>query len=323
MKRDLFDSADMRQCFAHSRLVIGVPIYNEARHLVECLESIRGQSDPDFLVILSDNSSTDASIKICDSVVKADSRFVLVRHLNNRGSVANLNYLRRVSSSPYFAWVGAHDVLGAEYVSSHLRTLHGDDRAAVSFSPFSWIDEHSRRLPDSCPVGLGDIRGPGWWRYLWSLTSGDVSAIHGVFRRSMMPSSNMEPCTGTDHVFLSDTLRHGYAIATKERHYLRRDLARADDSKYLERITGVAGRSGLARDPAEIIRAHRRLIGTFSLGPRSSMVLAGVAVALLRAQWVARPVPLWYRLGPINVWRALKFRHRLFRAISDQFGTGD
>lgn len=318
MKRALLDSADMRKLLHHHRLVIGVPIFNEVRHLADCLESIRSQSDRDFLVILSDNASTDGCIDICESAVKSDSRFILVRHQSNRGSVANFNYLRRASSSPFFAWVGAHDVLGADYVSAHLRALHCDARAAVSFSPFSWIDKRSMRVSNSCPVGLGDIRGPGWWRYLWSLTSGDVSAIHGVFRRSMMPSFDLEPCTGTDHVFLSDTLRHGYAIATKGRHYFRRDLARADDGGYMERVTGV---SGITRDRADIVQAHQRLIGTFGLGRWSSSALACIALALLKAQWVARPVPLWYRLGPLNVWRAIKVRHRLAHAISDWFSA--
>ncbi len=312
MKPDPVDSSNEAIEVFHPRLVIGIPIYNEARYLAECLESVRLQSDPDFRVLLADNASSDGSVAVCEAMARRDKRFKLVKHPVNRGAVANFNFLRRASGSPYFAWVGAHDVLGVDYVFTHTRALECHLGAAVSFSYFAWIDEFADRLPDSAPVGLGDIRGPGWWRYLWSLTSGDVSAIHGVFRRSCLPSVDFESIAGCDHVILSGALNHGWALASLRRHYLRRDMRRLDRPDYMERLTGAPSAT---KDPVALLGAHSRLIDSFALDSMSHDALTRAADALLRAAWITHPTPLWYRLGVYNVWQGRRARYRISSAL--------
>ena len=51
-----------------------VPVYNTAAHLSSCIESILGQTCPDFELILVDDGSTDQSGAICDQFALADSR---------------------------------------------------------------------------------------------------------------------------------------------------------------------------------------------------------------------------------------------------------
>ena len=42
-------------------LTIGMPIYNQEKHLSYSLESILGQTYSDFILLISDNASTDAT----------------------------------------------------------------------------------------------------------------------------------------------------------------------------------------------------------------------------------------------------------------------
>ena len=61
-----------------------VPVYNTAKYLCRCLDSILQQSFNDFEVLLVDDGSTDGSGDICDEYAVKDSR-VRVFHKENGG----------------------------------------------------------------------------------------------------------------------------------------------------------------------------------------------------------------------------------------------
>ena len=44
-----------------------VPVYNVRKYLDECVESLIGQSIPDYEVVLVDDGSTDGSGEMCDA----------------------------------------------------------------------------------------------------------------------------------------------------------------------------------------------------------------------------------------------------------------
>ena len=61
-----------------------VPVYNIAKYLPSCIESILSQSFRDFELLLVDDGSTDDSGRICDKYAEEDSR-IRVFHKNNEG----------------------------------------------------------------------------------------------------------------------------------------------------------------------------------------------------------------------------------------------
>ena len=61
-----------------------VPVYNTAKYLCRCLDSILQQSFNDFEVLLVDDGSTDNSGEICDEYAAKDSR-IRVFHKENGG----------------------------------------------------------------------------------------------------------------------------------------------------------------------------------------------------------------------------------------------
>ena len=67
-----------------------VPIYNVYNQLVDCLDSIRGQSLENFECILIDDGSTDGSSELLDEYVKIDHRFQII-HQENSGVGAARN----------------------------------------------------------------------------------------------------------------------------------------------------------------------------------------------------------------------------------------
>ena len=66
------------------KISVIVPVYNTAKYLHRCLDSILQQSFKDFEVLLVDDGSTDNSGEICDEYAAKDSR-VRVFHKENGG----------------------------------------------------------------------------------------------------------------------------------------------------------------------------------------------------------------------------------------------
>ena len=63
-----------------------VPIYNTARYLPACLDSIIAQTHQNLEIILIDDGSTDHSGQIADNYAKKDSR-IKVTHQKNQGNL--------------------------------------------------------------------------------------------------------------------------------------------------------------------------------------------------------------------------------------------
>ena len=70
-------------------ITVGVPVYNGADLLDECLQSLARQTFADFEVLVFDNASTDATAEIAQAWAARDARFSYYRQEQNIGSAPN------------------------------------------------------------------------------------------------------------------------------------------------------------------------------------------------------------------------------------------
>lgn len=89
-------------------LSVIVPIYNSARYITRCVESILKQEYDRIEIILVDDGSTDGSDKICDKLSECDSR-IRVYHTENRGSVAARNFGVNLAQGKAITFVDSDD----------------------------------------------------------------------------------------------------------------------------------------------------------------------------------------------------------------------
>lgn len=59
-----------------TKVAVVLPVYNTARYLRECLDSILAQSHKNFVVFAVDDGSTDTSGQILDEYAAKDQRIV-------------------------------------------------------------------------------------------------------------------------------------------------------------------------------------------------------------------------------------------------------
>lgn len=225
-----------------AKVVLGVPVYNERAHLQECLESIASQDCSDFAVVVSDNASTDGSAAIAENFCRHNNRFHFVRQETNRGAAVNFAECFLQSSSLYFGFVGAHDLLKAHHLSTHLSELEQRPSASLSFTPWEYIDERGMvqgHVPDRLLPSTGPADDCPWQRVLWSVRNHAVGSglWSGLFRRSHMPRPPYPPVGACDHLLLTQALFNGPAIERPGYTYQER-IFRKKVSGYMERITG-------------------------------------------------------------------------------------
>ena len=109
-----------------SRVSIGMPVFNGEKYLRESIGSILSQTFQDFVLIISDNASTDHTQEICQQYARQDNRISYYRNERNIGGPTNYNRVFELSSSEYFKWAAYDDVLAPEFLNKCVKELDKD-----------------------------------------------------------------------------------------------------------------------------------------------------------------------------------------------------
>lgn len=88
-----------------------VPVYNKARYLKQCLDSLVVQTLKDIEIICIDDRSTDNSLNLLKEYASRDSRIKLLYHEKNQGVGASRNDGITCSSGEYIAFADADDLV--------------------------------------------------------------------------------------------------------------------------------------------------------------------------------------------------------------------
>lgn len=122
-----------------------MPVYNGERFLREALDSIVGQTFGDFVLVVSDNASTDATPEIVAEYAARDERVVLLRSEENHGAAWNFNHVVEQCRTPFFKWAAADDVLAPTCVERCLLALREAPPSVVLCYPQTrWIDAEGK-----------------------------------------------------------------------------------------------------------------------------------------------------------------------------------
>ena len=101
---------------------IVVPIYNTAKYLPKCIESLINQSYKNIEIILVDDGSTDECGNICDEYKRKDNR-IKVFHKKNEGVSAARNDGILMATGEYITFVDSDDSITYDYCERMLETM--------------------------------------------------------------------------------------------------------------------------------------------------------------------------------------------------------
>ncbi len=116
-----------------SKISIKIPVYNVAKYLPACLDSILAQTYQDYEAICINDDSPDNCLDILNEYAKKDARIKVINQKNQGVSAARNNGLSKASGE-YIAFLDSDDLLHPQY----LEKLHS--AIQLSNADFVWCD---------------------------------------------------------------------------------------------------------------------------------------------------------------------------------------
>ena len=110
------------------KLSVIVPVYNTEKYLRQCVDSILGQTFPDFELILVNDGSEDASGDICDQYAEQYAHITVI-HKPNGGIISARRAGVAVAKGQYVAFVDSDDWIEPDMYAQMLDCAreHGAD----------------------------------------------------------------------------------------------------------------------------------------------------------------------------------------------------
>jgi hypothetical protein len=132
---------------ASPRVTVCIPSYNHVEFLGDAIDSVLGQSFPDFELIVVDDGSTDGSYELAQSRAAVDDRVVVLTHegRTNRGIHATMNAAYGAARGDYVAALAADDVMFDESLARRVAGLDRDPAAGLAYGRIELLDERGAR----------------------------------------------------------------------------------------------------------------------------------------------------------------------------------
>lgn len=205
-------------------LTVGLPVYNGQQYLASALDSVLNQSYDDFLLIISDNASTDATADICREYAARDERIAYFRQKKNMGGAWNFNVVAENASSSFFKWISHDDITGNGFLERCMFEMESaPDNVILCYPRTTLIDKDGREIePFNDQLDLRQstphARLRGYLnRYRMS------NAIFGVLRTQMLKRTSMlGGYASSDKVLIAEMAMLGQFWEVPERMFLRR-----------------------------------------------------------------------------------------------------
>ncbi len=147
------------------RITYLIASHNRGRFVAACLESIRRQTSDNWLAIVVDDASTDASLSVIRPFV--DERIRLVVHPRNLGYIATLKRLIAEASTDLVAIVDADDAITPDATEQLLTAYATHPSSGFVYSRYAIYDatlthaggDHGRAIPDGRTAMVDGVVG--------------------------------------------------------------------------------------------------------------------------------------------------------------------
>lgn len=162
-----------------------VPVYNAKIYLDKCIQSILGQSYPNFELLLINDGSNDGSKEICDKYAKLDKR-IKVFHQINKGVSSARNTGLKNAKGDWIAFIDADDWIFPDFLSDFI--IHLDNNADLYIQ--GYIDSNNNEFvkedryweANNLIIELDDIYLGQLYEFVWNkLFRSSIIKFHQLF----------------------------------------------------------------------------------------------------------------------------------------------
>jgi glycosyltransferase involved in cell wall biosynthesis len=137
-------------------LTIGMPVFNDRDFIEQSINSLLEQTFKDYLLIISDDGSTDGSGDICKEFARKDSRIHYIRQKFNLGISGNMQYLLSLAETEFYMWAGDDDLYDSNFIKNHIDELKLSPDAVSAFGGCVIINERGEKIGDPVFINYGN-----------------------------------------------------------------------------------------------------------------------------------------------------------------------
>lgn len=204
-------------------VTIGLPVYNSERYVSESIDSLLGQTFRDFVLVISDNASTDRTADICQRYAKADPRVQYHRNPVNIGNPRNFNRVFALTKTPYLKWSTADDWWAPTFLEKALQVVESDPSVVLCYPQAVLVDGESGTRTDYHDC-LHLVQDDPAARFSFLLSNIQKAHQHlGVIRTSALARTHLLGVhVGSDINLLAELTLYGKFYELPERLFFRR-----------------------------------------------------------------------------------------------------
>jgi glycosyltransferase involved in cell wall biosynthesis len=136
---------------------IGVPVRNQEDSILKTLESIDRQTYRNLEIIVSDDFSSDATLKIIRNFEWINSIPRVFEQKSNLGLYENLFFTLNESSGRYFMWLAGDDEISPDFISNCVKFLESNQEY-VAASAFPRYLTDNGLIEGTCIDLAGNLR---------------------------------------------------------------------------------------------------------------------------------------------------------------------
>ena len=251
---------------------VGIPVYNEEKHLAELLRSIVSQPYPLMEIIISDNASTDNSWEIIQEFSRKDKRIRAIRQ-NENTEGRNFRIVLEQAKGEYFIWAGGHDIWGKEMIRKCVDVLQEDANNLLCAPKTEWIDSDGKAMNiQEENINTRSANTPTGRVLAFYRKKRRCSAIYGLHRRgSLLQTLPWRAVFGSDFIILVRIAALGNIVTADDVSWYRRKSRQETVEETIQRqvvgfpqITKLASRYPYIVSRSNIMLEFLKLQGSFS-----------------------------------------------------------
>src|SRR5437867_1685612 len=231
-------------------VTIGLPVYNSERYLEQSLQSLLTQTYPGFLLIISDNASTDGTPAICRKYADTDSRITYFRNETNIGNPRNFNRVAELTTTKYLKWSTADDFWKPNFLALALEVMERDSTIALCYPQAMIVDATGGNATPYDDV-LDLVQEDPADRFLTLVQTIGLAHQHlGLIRMSHLRRTHLLGShVGSDINLLAELTLYGKFVELPQQLYFRRihkdsGSWKRGDKEHEARRYHAAGRRG-------------------------------------------------------------------------------
>jgi glycosyltransferase involved in cell wall biosynthesis len=222
---------------------ICIPTYNRGERLLCALDSAISQNYSNLEIIISDNSSSDETEKICNSLKLKYANIRYYRQETNIGPTANFQFVKLMANGKYFMWLSDDDWLDRDYIAkcvSHLE--HKNELILVSgtgayYRSPNKIEFFGNRIQLLCKYRIVRLI-----KYLWLVEENSI--FYGVYRTQGVINCTFPNILGGDWAWICEVALSGKAAVLSDT-YINRLFGDSSSATY-DRLASSYGLSNWA-----------------------------------------------------------------------------